>query len=593
MIRYLVDVAATASPHFRGRAAHRAARPRAAPEPAGVDSRQLPGARVRAPSLGAAGRAGRRGACRCEQLDKATWLARCDGARRAGRCATRSTPSTPRCAPPFSMRARGFFNGTGLCLRVEGREARAARARARAACRAGWQVATTLAPQPGRRGARVRRRRLRRARRPSGRARPLLARPLRRGRRRRTSSSSPAPCPTSTASACSPTRSASARPQIAFWHGTAASRRSSATCSCSTRVDDGHGGLEHRASTALVAPRRDLPRARPAQRRREPTATSTLLGLISHEYFHTWNVKRLKPREFARLDYTRENYTAAAVVLRRLHLVLRRPVAAARRPDRRGALPEAARQDDHRRARHAGPQGAERRRRRASTPGSSTTAATRTRRTRPISYYAKGALVALALDLTLRGEGQRLARRRDARAVGSAATAGRSTRPTSPRRSRRSAAARTRASSPPGCTAPTSCRCRRCCQRFGVDVERAAGDARAAPRRARQRERADRRARSRHVLRGGAAERAGLAAGDELIAVDGWRLRRLDDALRVLPRRPARRRCCVARDQRVLDAAARPRPARRRATRRRRAASRADEAGAEAASRCGEAWLAG
>ena len=40
-----------------------------------------------------------------------------------------------------------------------------------------------------------------------------------------------------------------------------------------------------------------------------------------------------------------------------------------------------------------------------------------------------------------------------------------------------------------------------------------------------------------HVLRDGAGERAGLAPGDELIAVDGWRLRRLDDALRVLPQR--------------------------------------------------------
>ncbi|RZL00680.1 MAG: peptidase M61, partial [Rubrivivax sp.] len=34
-----------------------------------------------------------------------------------------------------------------------------------------------------------------------------------------------------------------------------------------------------------------------------------LLGLISHEYFHTWNVKRLKPVEFAPYDYTQENYT--------------------------------------------------------------------------------------------------------------------------------------------------------------------------------------------------------------------------------------------------------------------------------------------
>ena len=58
----------------------------------------------------------------------------------------------------------------------------------------------------------------------------------------------------------------------------AASRRSSATCSCSTRVEDGHGGLEHRASTALIAPRRDLPRRAPTparQRARPSRATAT------------------------------------------------------------------------------------------------------------------------------------------------------------------------------------------------------------------------------------------------------------------------------------------------------------------------------
>jgi predicted metalloprotease with PDZ domain len=36
---------------------------------------------------------------------------------------------------------------------------------------------------------------------------------------------------------------------------------------------------------------------------------TTLLGLISHEYFHTWNVKRLRPAEFTHYDYARENYT--------------------------------------------------------------------------------------------------------------------------------------------------------------------------------------------------------------------------------------------------------------------------------------------
>ncbi|MFO6418656.1 M61 family metallopeptidase [Hylemonella sp. W303a] len=70
-------------------------------------------------------------------------------------------------------------------------------------------------------------------------------------------------------------------------------------------TDDNYGGLEHRNSTALICGRRDLPRLgqKPAE------GYTTLLGLISHEYFHTWNVKRLRPAEFSRYDYTRENYT--------------------------------------------------------------------------------------------------------------------------------------------------------------------------------------------------------------------------------------------------------------------------------------------
>jgi predicted metalloprotease with PDZ domain len=36
---------------------------------------------------------------------------------------------------------------------------------------------------------------------------------------------------------------------------------------------------------------------------------TTLLGLISHEYFHTWNVKRLRPAEFTHYNYAEENYT--------------------------------------------------------------------------------------------------------------------------------------------------------------------------------------------------------------------------------------------------------------------------------------------
>lgn len=71
-------------------------------------------------------------------------------------------------------------------------------------------------------------------------------------------------------------------------------------------VDDGYGGLEHRNSTALIASRRDLPRLGDS---RMSEGYVTLMGLISHEYFHTWNVKRLRPAEFAHYDYKQENYS--------------------------------------------------------------------------------------------------------------------------------------------------------------------------------------------------------------------------------------------------------------------------------------------
>jgi len=73
-----------------------------------------------------------------------------------------------------------------------------------------------------------------------------------------------------------------------------------------TAVGEGYGGLEHRASTALLCSRDDLPR-RGEARVTEPYRT--FLGLASHEYFHTWNVKRIKPAAFAPYDLERENYT--------------------------------------------------------------------------------------------------------------------------------------------------------------------------------------------------------------------------------------------------------------------------------------------
>ena len=69
---------------------------------------------------------------------------------------------------------------------------------------------------------------------------------------------------------------------------------------------NGYGGLEHRWSSSLVCARDNLPA------RGEETvgdAYRTFLGLASHEYFHTWNVKRMKPAVFTPYDLSVENHT--------------------------------------------------------------------------------------------------------------------------------------------------------------------------------------------------------------------------------------------------------------------------------------------
>jgi predicted metalloprotease with PDZ domain len=71
-------------------------------------------------------------------------------------------------------------------------------------------------------------------------------------------------------------------------------------------VGEGYGGLEHRASTALICSRNELPREGTTE---TDEGYRTFLGLASHEYFHTWNVKRIKPAVFAPYDLKQENYT--------------------------------------------------------------------------------------------------------------------------------------------------------------------------------------------------------------------------------------------------------------------------------------------
>jgi len=73
-----------------------------------------------------------------------------------------------------------------------------------------------------------------------------------------------------------------------------------------TALGEGYGGLEHRASTALLCARDDLPQAGVAE---VSEGYRSLLGLCSHEYFHTWNVKRIRPAVFTPYDLERESYT--------------------------------------------------------------------------------------------------------------------------------------------------------------------------------------------------------------------------------------------------------------------------------------------
>lgn len=67
-----------------------------------------------------------------------------------------------------------------------------------------------------------------------------------------------------------------------------------------------YGGLEHRNSTALICSRNDLP---------YPGMTEAtdgylqFLELCSHEYFHTWNVKRIQPKVYQDSDLQTPVYT--------------------------------------------------------------------------------------------------------------------------------------------------------------------------------------------------------------------------------------------------------------------------------------------
>jgi predicted metalloprotease with PDZ domain len=171
-------------------------------------------------------------------------------------------------------------------------------------------------------------------------------------------------------------------------------------------VDEGYGGLEHRASTALICPRNNLPLKGDAT---ISEGYLELLGLISHEYFHAWNVKRIKPAAFTMkhgaYDTSRESYTRLLWLFEgftsyydELTLI------------RAGLITE----NDYlkRIARHLTQL--------MRTPGRATQSIAessfdawikyyRQDENSPnaiVSYYLKGGLIALLLDLTLRSEGK-------------------------------------------------------------------------------------------------------------------------------------------------------------------------------------------
>ncbi len=59
-------------------------------------------------------------------------------------------------------------------------------------------------------------------------------------------------------------------------------------------ADVGGGGMEHMNSTAIAA-----------------SSTSSAAAIAAHEFFHAWNVKRIRPQALQPVDYSKEQYTRA------------------------------------------------------------------------------------------------------------------------------------------------------------------------------------------------------------------------------------------------------------------------------------------
>jgi predicted metalloprotease with PDZ domain len=486
-----------------------------------------------------------------QQLDKASWLARCEGgAALSVSCLVYAFDTSVRAA--YLDAQRGFFNGTSMCLRVEGREAEPHRIELRA-LPAGWQAATAMPAlkiDAAGRGTYE-----------AADYDELVDHPFELGRFWRGSFEAHGVPHEYVVAGALPDFDGErlladaqriCEAQIAFWH---AKRKPAIDryVFLHNLAEDGHGGLEHRASTALISARRDMPalRADPLARPEASDGYVNLLGLISHEYFHTWNVKRLRPAEFTRYDYARENYTELlwffegftsyyddAFLLRTglidapryLRLLARTLGNVLSLPGRKvQSVAQASfdtwvkyyRSDEN-------------------TPNAT------------ISYYTKGSLVALALDLTLRAEGkgtldQVMHHVWIAARAGpiSEAHIGAALRQVGKRSFASELAAWVHGTD--DLPLPSLL------ERFGIEWK--SEPATLAQRLGlRVSESALTGVKVSQVLRGGAGEQAGIAVGDEILAVAGWRVRRLDDGLRVLkPGESAP--LLVARDQQVRSLA--------------------------------------
>lgn len=154
----------------------------------------------------------------------------------------------------------------------------------------------------------------------------------------------------------------------------------------------GQGGLEHRNSTALLVDRFSF----------RGMGYESVLGLVAHELFHAWNGKRLRPQVLGPFDYTREAYTRELWVVEGFttyytDLLLRRAglITPQRYLDKLAEMITRFQQQPGR----------------AVQPLEESSFDTWIKFYRPdanspnatISYYQKGALVALLLDMAIRG----------------------------------------------------------------------------------------------------------------------------------------------------------------------------------------------